>query len=377
MWTIVTFFLNVGVLYLFFNSWFLAFAITMTIFIHEMGHVIGYVVYGIEPRMPIFVPPLGAFVAAEIPVGQELDEDQEAMVGYFGPLFGGAFVAIAIYYFLYKNPNYPHAGELIITGILSSLSNLVNLCPVRPLDGGTIIPFLSKTTRYLGMLFLGLYFILIPFPITFAILLYALVRNDYSFIQRILAAAIINIGLYFRLTYSSTVNPGAIEVIILITSTLSIFACLFGGRYAGYDLSGGLTAKWRLLFFSLASFLVISIGAFIGDSNINTSLTGLMGRLNSNNSPATINTTKAYDQQTAILMAKYRYSGQVIENRKSVSQIMVDEHNYVLYGKWFTPEKTVLFNARAWRVRKGPVMIFTTSKNNALNFIREIKRINS
>ena len=112
------------------GPWF-ALGFVLMIFIHEMGHVIALVRKGYPVSAPIFIPMLGAFIFA--PKFKNLEE--EAYVGYGGPLLGGlgALVLFGLWAVM------PGQHEvLLFVSYSATFINLFNMVPIRPLDGGRI-----------------------------------------------------------------------------------------------------------------------------------------------------------------------------------------------------------------------------------------------
>ncbi|HLI32376.1 MAG TPA: site-2 protease family protein [Solirubrobacteraceae bacterium] len=117
--------------YALFFGWPLAALFVALLFIHEIGHVIQLRREGLHASAPMFVPFLGAFIAA-----RSLGEDAaaEARVGLAGPILGSlgaGAVALA--------GSLLHSPLLLAAAYLGFLINLFNLIPVTPLDGGRAV----------------------------------------------------------------------------------------------------------------------------------------------------------------------------------------------------------------------------------------------
>src|SRR3954469_23865091 len=121
-------------------GWTFALGFVLLLLVHEMGHVIQLRREGVEASAPMFIPFLGAVVAAKS-LGD--DAAAEAPVGVAGPVLGplgavagfgarGALGAVAVF----------AAGESLDSEFLRALAftgfflNLFNLIPLTPLDGG-------------------------------------------------------------------------------------------------------------------------------------------------------------------------------------------------------------------------------------------------
>jgi Zn-dependent protease len=130
-------------------GWMFAVAIIYLIFVHEMGHVWAAKRIGIKTSPAIFIPFVGAVVGMkELPKNAE----DEAFVGYMGPLFGlfSILPAIVLYFITQET----FFGLVIALG---AMINLFNLMPVSPLDGGRIISVVSTKLWIVGLMMLGVY----------------------------------------------------------------------------------------------------------------------------------------------------------------------------------------------------------------------------
>ena len=109
-------------------GWRFAVGIVVLILIHEMGHYLEARRQGLKPSLPVFVPFLGAYVAIK---DAPRDPWRNGLISLAGPFLGGlgAFAFWGV-------------GEAIDSRLLVALAysgfllNLVNLLPIRPLDGG-------------------------------------------------------------------------------------------------------------------------------------------------------------------------------------------------------------------------------------------------
>lgn len=127
--------LSIGV-YAMLWGWPYAFAIVLLLFIHEMGHWVWMKCLGLNPKAPVFIPGVGAYVAmTKLPP----DQATHAWVAIAGPLVGG--VGCAILYTLGI-----HSGNhwLTAAGSTGFMLNLLQLVPAKPLDGGFIIQAVSR-----------------------------------------------------------------------------------------------------------------------------------------------------------------------------------------------------------------------------------------
>lgn len=125
-------------------GWPFAVGFVLLLFVHEMGHVIQLRREGVEASAPIFIPFLGAVIAAK-----SLGEDAaaEARVGLAGPILGtiGTLIPLAIW--LATGSDLWRA--LAYVGFFI---NLINLLPVLPLDGGRAMAVLGPKVWIAGIL---------------------------------------------------------------------------------------------------------------------------------------------------------------------------------------------------------------------------------
>jgi Zn-dependent protease len=144
-------------------GWKFALGFVLLLFVHEMGHVIQLRREGIPASAPMFIPFLGAFVAAKS-LGD--DATAEARVGLAGPVLGTlgalALLPIAI------NTHDDFWYALVFTGLFL---NLFNLLPVVPLDGGRAMAALSPKFWFVGLFALAVLTLTYPNPILILILL--------------------------------------------------------------------------------------------------------------------------------------------------------------------------------------------------------------
>jgi Zn-dependent protease len=118
-------------------GWTFAVGMVVSIYIHEMGHVLMLREYGIAASAPMFIPGFGAFIRLK---QLRMTPVQDSSVGLAGPIFGLGAAAFAL-----------AAGY--VTGAkawdaiahFGAVMNLFNLIPVWQLDGGR--GFASQTRR--------------------------------------------------------------------------------------------------------------------------------------------------------------------------------------------------------------------------------------
>jgi Zn-dependent protease len=145
-------------------GWTFAVGFVVLLFVHEMGHVIQLRREGIHASAPMFVPFLGAFIAAKSLGDNAL---AEARVGLAGPILGtlGAGVCLLL-------------AEVTNSDLLRALAyfgffiNLLNLIPVVPFDGGRAMAAMAPAMWFVGLGALVAMLLLVgnPFLLLFVVL---------------------------------------------------------------------------------------------------------------------------------------------------------------------------------------------------------------
>jgi Zn-dependent protease len=120
-------FLAVG-LYMLFFRWQFAVGFVLLILLHELGHYIEARREGLNPKLPVFIPFLGAYVKYS-----RGNPWQTARIALAGPMLGG--VAALVCYLIGR----ANGSDLFLAlGYTGFFLNLINLIPVGILDGGAI-----------------------------------------------------------------------------------------------------------------------------------------------------------------------------------------------------------------------------------------------
>lgn len=151
--------------YSLFWGWSFAAGFVLLLFVHEMGHVIQLRREGIHASTPMFIPFLGAVIAAK-----SLGENAlaEARVGLAGPVLGslGALVCLIV-------------GEaegshfFLALAYVGFLINLFNLIPVVPLDGGRAMAAMAPALWFVGFGAIVAATLLFPNPFMIIIIAFA------------------------------------------------------------------------------------------------------------------------------------------------------------------------------------------------------------
>jgi Zn-dependent protease len=139
------------------------------LFLHEIGHVIQLRREGVKASAPLFIPFLGAVIAAKS-LGK--DAAAEARVGLAGPVLGTIATLVPLGIWLATGSEFWRA--LAYVGFFL---NLFNLLPVVPLDGGRAMAALSPAVWLVGLAAIVALTILYPSPILFLILIFGAMES--------------------------------------------------------------------------------------------------------------------------------------------------------------------------------------------------------
>ena len=135
-------------------GWPFAAGFVALLFLHELGHVIQLRREGVAASAPMFIPFLGAVIAAK---SMGRDAAAEARVGLAGPLLGSMATLVPLAVWLATGSDFWRA--LAYVGFIL---NLFNLVPVLPLDGGRAMAALTPWMWILG--FAGIVALALFFP---------------------------------------------------------------------------------------------------------------------------------------------------------------------------------------------------------------------
>ena len=147
-------------------GWSFAVGFVVLLLLHELGHVFQLRREGIPASAPMFIPFLGAVVAAKS-MGD--DASAEARVGLAGPILGTLATLVPLGIWIATGNEFWQA--LAYVGFFI---NLFNLLPVLPLDGGRAMAALSPWMWLVG--FAGLLVLTIVFFNPILLLILALRR---------------------------------------------------------------------------------------------------------------------------------------------------------------------------------------------------------
>jgi Zn-dependent protease len=120
-------------------GWKFALGFVLSIYVHEMGHVIALRRYGFKASAPMFIPGLGALVRLQQQIVNPLED---AEIGLAGPIYGlGAALFTLV---LWKATALPIFAAIAGVG---AWINLFNLIPIGSLDGGRGFHALSQIQK--------------------------------------------------------------------------------------------------------------------------------------------------------------------------------------------------------------------------------------
>lgn len=109
-------------------GWKFAIGFVALLFLHEFGHFVEAKREGLNPKLPVFVPFLGAYV--RYTRGHPW---QTAKVAIAGPIFG-ALASLGFYI----AGRATHSNLVLALAYFGFLLNLINLVPIGFLDGGAV-----------------------------------------------------------------------------------------------------------------------------------------------------------------------------------------------------------------------------------------------
>lgn len=141
--TFTSMMLSLGVYWTMYG-WPLALGLVISIYIHEMGHVVTLMRYGVKATAPMFIPGLGAVIRLQQSLG---DPRQDARCGLAGPCWGlGAALGFYLLNLATRLPIF------LAIANFGALINLFNLLPFASLDGGRAFRSMNKKQRWLAVL---------------------------------------------------------------------------------------------------------------------------------------------------------------------------------------------------------------------------------
>ena len=123
-------------------GWPFALGLVLSIYVHEMGHVIALRRYGFKATAPMFIPGLGALIRLQ---QQVVNPREDADIGLAGPIYGLGAALVALGLWLATKAEIFAA----IAGV-GAWINLFNLLPIASLDGGRGFHAMSRGQKLLA-----------------------------------------------------------------------------------------------------------------------------------------------------------------------------------------------------------------------------------
>jgi Zn-dependent protease len=120
-------------------GWWFALGLTVSVFLHEMGHYVMARRFGFSAEMPMFLPGFGAFVRWN---GAGVEPGIRAQISLAGPFFG--FLSGLIAYGIFLS-----TGQAVWLAVaqFAGWINLLNLIPVFIFDGASAMNALGSQGR--------------------------------------------------------------------------------------------------------------------------------------------------------------------------------------------------------------------------------------
>jgi Zn-dependent protease len=124
-------------------GWAFALGFIVSLYLHELGHVVALRRVGLPASPPMFIPGVGAYVRLH---ARPKDLRTDAQIGLAGPLVG---LVVAAAFFLAARST--GSGLLRAVAHTGAFINLLNLVPIWQLDGSRGFGALSRAQRVLLM----------------------------------------------------------------------------------------------------------------------------------------------------------------------------------------------------------------------------------
>lgn len=135
----------------------------------------GTMVLRLGSPTPVFIPFIGAIIQFEPPVNR----DDEALIGYSGPLLGtiAALVVFGVYLLLPRGSQLSSA--LFTSSYFMIFINLINLFPISLFDGGRVTQAIASWLKYVGLV--ALLVVTVMYFRLFLIIIWLMVARDYQY----------------------------------------------------------------------------------------------------------------------------------------------------------------------------------------------------
>ena len=197
-------------------GWPFAAGIVALLFVHEMGHVIELRRAGLKASAPMFVPFLGAVIAARSLGRNAL---AEARVGLAGPLLGSAGAAV-----VWVAAAVTHDHLLYALAYTGFFLNLFNLIPVTPLDGGRAMAAMAPAMWMAGLVVLIAAALLLGNPLVFVFVLIGFVDVRRRLKLRREGGA--DQDAYYAVTPKQRLCVGTVYILLLVALLIGMHATL-------------------------------------------------------------------------------------------------------------------------------------------------------
>jgi Zn-dependent protease len=197
-------------------GWAFGAGVVALLFVHEMGHVIALRREGIQSSPPIFIPFMGAMIAAK-----SLGENAlaEARVGLAGPILGSVGSVVCL--FLWHATGNGIWEQLAYFGFLI---NLFNLIPMTPFDGGRAMAAMAPWMWGVGFVAMLALVFIAPSPFILIFLVLGGLDTRRRWIQRKQGGP--EQEAYYRVTPAQRLAVGVVYVLLA--------ALLVNGLHATY-----------------------------------------------------------------------------------------------------------------------------------------------
>jgi Zn-dependent protease len=244
-----------------FGGWWLAIGLVGMILIHEMGHVMAMRREGMETKAPVFIPLLGAVIFAP----EMKDREQEARIGYAGPLIGG-LAALVVFLIALTTSGDLRTG-LLIASYLGAFINVFNLViPIRPLDGGRVTQIVGDWFQYVGFAALAMFIVVTQARALLLIAILVLVEVRWPSRLKVSAAIALDFSLFVMVAFSLGLpQPAWADVLDLVLAMAFTALIVIEGK-RGKDqpvenpdantTSWPIRVKWLVLYLGLTAALV-------------------------------------------------------------------------------------------------------------------------
>lgn len=120
-------------------GWKFALGLVLSIYVHEMGHIIQLRRYGFRTGAPTFIPGLGALIRMQQAV---VNPRENADIGLAGPIYGLGAAVLSLG--LWQATSLPIFAAIAGVG---AWINLFNLLPFGSLDGGRAFQSMSRVQK--------------------------------------------------------------------------------------------------------------------------------------------------------------------------------------------------------------------------------------